>query len=374
MCIDTLGLGCGAEYSPVAVAVARRRAAADNRGPGPEWNDMRIRADQLARDLGTPLGPAWLVTGDEPLLVGEAADVIRARARDEGYLDRETFFVEPKFDWGPVLASSQSLSLFSSRRLLEIRMPAPRPGVEGGRVLAELATQPPPDTIVLVVTGRLERDASSSAWVKAFERHGALVQAWPVEIGELPRWVSMRAARHGLELGPEAARLLAQRVEGNLLAAHQEIEKLALLHQPGMVDEDEVAAAVANSARYDVFQLGEAALGGDAARALRILEGLRGEGAEPPIVLWLLCREIRALAQARRNRGAAPGYGRQAERRARVLEAAVRRMAGTRLGPLVSQAARVDRCIKGLGPGDPWDELASLVARLAGLQLPAMAG
>jgi len=374
MCIDTPVLGCGAKYSPVAVAVARRRAAADNRDPGPEWNDMRIRADKLAHALDTPLGPAWLVTGDEPLLVGEAADAIRARARDEGYLDRETFFVEPRFDWGLVLGSSQALSLFASRRLLEIRMPTPRPGVEGGRVLEDLAAQPPPDTVVLVVTGRLERDALSSAWVKAFERHGAVVQAWPIEIGELPSWVSARAARHGLELGADAARLLAQRVEGNLLAAHQEIEKLALIHEPGTVDEDEVAAAVANSARYDVFQLGEAALGGDAARALRILEGLRGEGTEPPVVLWLLCREIRALAQARRSRGAPAGFGRQAERRARVLQAALRRTAGTRLGPLVSQAARVDRCIKGLGQGDPWDELAALVARLAGLRLPAVAG
>jgi len=335
---------------------------------------MRIKAEQLQRELASALKPAWLVTGDEPLLVGEAADAIRARAKEEGYAEREAFFVESRFDWSAVQGSGQALSLFATRRIRDIRLPTPRPGVDGGKVLAELAADPPPDTILLVVTGRLERDAFSSAWFKAFEQHGVVVQVWPVEIAELPRWVTARAARHGLELGPDAARLLAQRVEGNLLAAHQEIEKLALTHEPGWVDEDEVAAAVANSARYDVFQLGEAALGGDAARALRILEGLRGEGAEPPVVLWLLCREIRTLAAARRGSRGQQAWGKQAERRARALDAALRRTAGQRLGPMVSRAAQVDRCIKGQAQGDPWDELAELVAMLAGVALPAAAG
>ena len=328
---------------------------------------MRIRLEQLSRELGSPLAAVWLVSGDEPLLVGEAADAIRARARELGFIERETFFVEPRFDWSPVLGSSQSLSLFATQRLLEIRLPSPRPGAEGGKVLAGLAADPPPDTVVLVITGRLERDSFASAWFKAFEKHGTVVQAWPIEIGELHRWVAERARRHGIALDEAGARLLAERVEGNLLAAHQEIEKLALTHGPGKMGEDEVAEAVANSARYDVFQLGEAALAGDAVRALRILEGLRGEGAEPTLVLWVLAREIRALADARRNRGAAPAYGRQGERRAAILNAAARRMAGTRLGPLVSHAARTDRTIKGLAAGDTWDELTALVAGLAGV-------
>jgi len=334
---------------------------------------MRIRLEQLPGKLGSPMPAAWLVAGDEPLLVGEAADAIRARAREEGYTDRETFFVEGRFDWASVLGSSQSLSLFASRRVLEIRMASPRPGVDGGKVLAGLAANPPPDTLVLVVTGRLDRDGLSSAWGKAFEQQGILLQVWPVEVAALPGWLRERAARRGMQMTEEAARLLALRVEGNLLAAHQEIEKLALTREAGAVDEDDVAASVANSARYDVFQLGEAALSGDAARALRILEGLRGEGVEAPVVLWLLAREIRALAAARRD-GPARAFGPQAERRARALQAAVRRMAGRRLGPLVTQAAYVDRCIKGQGRGDPWGELTALVAELAGVPSCAAAG
>jgi DNA polymerase-3 subunit delta len=334
---------------------------------------MRIRLEQLPGKLGSPLPVLWLVSGDEPLLVGEAADAIRARAREEGYTDRETFFVEGKFDWGSVLGSSQSLSLFASRRILEIRLPSSRPGIEGSKVLAGLAANPPPDTLVLVITGRLDRDGLSSAWGKALDQHGILLQVWPVEVVALPSWLRERARRRGLDMTEAAARLLALRVEGNLLAAHQEIEKLALTRGTGTVDEDDVTTAVANSARYDVFQLGEAALAGDAARALRILEGLRGEGMEAPVVLWLLAREIRALAAARSG-GTARAFGPQAQRRARALEAAVRRMTGQRLGPLVTQAAYVDRCIKGRGRGDPWDELTSLVARLAGVPLPAAAG
>jgi DNA polymerase-3 subunit delta len=328
---------------------------------------MRIRSDQLSRELSAArIAPLWLVSGDEPLLVGEAADAIRSRARELGYSERETFFVEPRFDWGPVLGSSQALSLFATQRVLEIRLPSPRPGAEGGKVLAEMAANPPPDTVVLVITGRLERESLSSAWFKAIEKHGVVVQAWPIGIDQLHRWVIDRARGHGIVLDPAGARLLAERVEGNLLAAHQEIEKLALTHGPGEMGEDEVAEAVANSARYDVFQLGEAALAGDAIRALRILEGLRGEGAEPALVLWVLAREIRALAETRRNRGAPPGYGRQGEKRAALLNAAARRMARTRLGPLVSQAALTDRTIKGLAFGDAWDELTGLVASLAG--------
>jgi DNA polymerase-3 subunit delta len=331
---------------------------------------MRINTDELARTLDRTLSNAWLIAGDEPLLVGEAADAVRARARAAGFTGRELFMTERSFDWSELLASCQSLSLFSERRIIEVRMPGPRPGKSGGAVLAKLAADPPPDTLLLVMTTRPEGESYSTAWFKAFEKHGTVVLAWPVDIGRLPRWIAERAARHGLVLEPDGAALLAERVEGNLLAAHQEIEMLALLHARGKVSIEDVQAAVANSARYDVFQLGEAALAGDAARSLRILEGLRAEGAEAPLVLWSLCRELRGLAEARSNPGAPQGYGRQAERRAALLRRAAVRTAGQPLEPLFVSAALADRQIKGYGRGDPWTSLTGIVAALAGA-LPA---
>jgi DNA polymerase-3 subunit delta len=331
---------------------------------------MRVSTDQLARTLEKKLAPVWLVIGDQPLLVGEAADAIRARARAEGYTGRDLFFVDRNFDWSELLASAQSLSLFAERRIIELKMPTPRPGKDGGTVLAQLVTDPAPDTLLLVVTGRPERDTWSSAWFKAFEKNGVVVRSWPVEIGQLPQWIIARAGRHGLTIEPDGAQLLAERVEGNLLAAHQEIEKLALLHAGGTVSVDDVLAAVANSARYDVYQLGEAALDGDAERSLRILDGLRAEGAEPALVLWALCRDLRALAEARADPGAAPGYGHQAERRAALLERALRRTVGQPLGPHFIAAGGVDRQIKGLGQGNPWTGLTALVAAFSGVAFP----
>lgn len=330
---------------------------------------MRINTDQLAGSLDKNLAPVWLIAGDEALLTGEAADSVRARARAAGFTGREVFTTDRYFDWSELAASTHALSLFSERRIIEVRMPTPRPGKEGGAVLASLAADPGPDTLLLVVTTRPEKDTWSSAWFKAFEKHGVFVQAMPVEISRLPRWISTRAARQGLSFERAAAELLAERVEGNLLAAHQEIEKLALLHAGRLISVDEVLAAVANSARYDVFQLGEAALEGDVPRALRILEGLRAEGVEPPLVLWALCRELRALADARKG-PVRQGYGPQAERRETLMKRAVRRTSGQPLEPLFAAAAGVDRQIKGVARGKPWTSLTGLVAAFAGARLP----
>jgi DNA polymerase-3 subunit delta len=332
---------------------------------------MRIYTDDLPRRLEQALSPAWLIAGDETLLVGEAADSVRACARAAGYSGRELFFTDRSFDWSELRTSSASLSLFAERRIIELRMPSPRPGKEGGAVLAKLAADPAPDTLLLVMTTRPERDTWASAWFKAFEKHGVVVQSRPVEIARLPQWIASRAARQGLTIDREAAQLLAERVEGNLLAAHQEIAKLALLHPGGAIGGAEVRAAVANSARYDVYQLGEAALDGDASRSLRILEGLRAEGAEPPLVLWVVCRELRAIAAARADPDAPAGYGQQAQRQAALVKRAVARSAGRPLGSLFIRAAHVDRQVKGYASGDPWTTLTGLVAELAGAALPA---
>jgi DNA polymerase-3 subunit delta len=330
---------------------------------------MRIQAEHIARTLEKGLARAWLIAGEEALLTGEAADAVRASARAQGYAGRDLFVTDRSFDWSEVSAASRTQSLFAERRILELRMPTPRPGKEGGAVLAALAADPGPDNLVLVVTTRPEKETWASAWFKAFEKHGVVVLAQPVEIGRLPQWIAARGAKLGLRFDKGAAELLAERVEGNLLAAQQEIEKLALLRKDGAVSVDAVQAAVANSARYDVFQLAEAALQGDAPRSLRILEGLRAEGAEPPLVLWALCRDLRALADVRHGvRKAA--YGAAAERHAELVERAAERFGRRPIEPWFEAAARIDRQVKGQAPGVAWTTLTGLVASLSGASLP----
>ena len=332
---------------------------------------MRIYSDQLPRTLEKGLARAWLIAGDEILLTGEAADAVRACARREGYTGRDLFVTERSFDWSEVRNASRTLSLFAERRIVEVRMPTPRPGKEGAAALAELAADPGADNLLLVVTTRPEKEVWSSAWLKAFEKHGVFVQTAPVDIRRLPKWIGERAGRLGLTLEHGAAELLAERVEGNLLAAQQEIEKLALLHPGARLGIEQIESAVANSARYDVFQLGEAALAGDAARSLRILEGLRAEGAEPPLVLWALCRELRAIADAR-NGVPAKAWGAAQERRQELVGRAARRTAGQPLGRWFEAAAHIDRQVKGQAKGgsDPWTALAGLVATMSGARLP----
>ena len=329
---------------------------------------MKINTDQVARSLEKGLAPVWLIAGDEALLTGEAADLVRARARREGFTGRDLFTTDRSFDWSEVTTASRTLSLFSERRILEIRMPSARPGKEGGAALASLAADPGPDNLVLVITTRPEKEAWSSAWLKAFEKHGVFVQSWPVEIGKLPQWISQRASKLGLTLERGAAELLAERVEGNLLAAQQELEKLALLATGGRISMDAMQAAVANSARYSIYQLGEAALDGDAPRTLRILEGLRAEGAEPPLILWALCRELRALAGVRSGIEA-KSYGVNAQRHDALVSRAAKRTARQPIGPWFTAAAYIDRQFKGQAGkagGDPWTSLTALVAEIAG--------
>ena len=333
---------------------------------------MRISTDQLPRTLERSLARAWLIAGDETLLTGEAADAVRRRARAEGFAGRDLFVTDRSFDWSEIRHASQALSLFAERRILEIRMPAPRPGKDGAAVLAALAADPGPDNLLLVVTTRPEKEVWSSAWLKAFEKHGVFVQSWPVEVKRLPAWISGRAARLGITFGRGAAELLAERVEGNLLAAQQELEKLALLHPGARLDIESVQAAVANSARYDVYQLGEAALAGDVPRSLRILEGLRAEGAEPPLVLWALCRELRALADVRHGI-ARKAYGAAQERHLDLVRCAAKRTAGQSIERWFEAAAHIDRQVKGQSEskGNPWTSLTGLVASISGAHLPS---
>jgi DNA polymerase-3 subunit delta len=316
--------------------------------------------------LARGLAGVYLVSGDEPLLVGEAADAIRAAARAAGYADRQVFFIDRSFNWDELRLAGQSLSLFAERRLFELRMPSGKPD-KGAALLAELAAQQASDLTYLIITDKLDRKVMDAAWVQAIEKHGAWVPIFPVEAAALPGWLRARAKALRLEMDQEAAQLIVERVEGNLLAAQQELEKLGLLANGAPIGVELVQQSVGDSARYDVFQLAEAAAAGDAARALRVLLGLKSEGVEPTLILWALVRELRGMWQARerdrlRSTARASGWNLAATPSARAMS----RLRKLPLAPLLLQAGHTDRVIKGLAAGDAWGALTGLTGAFAG--------
>ena len=327
---------------------------------------MRLNSDQLKQALGRGIANVYLVSGDEPLLVGEAADAIRAAARAAGYADRSVFFIDRSFAWDELRQATQSLSLFAERRLFELRMPSGKPD-KGAALLLDIATRPPPDVVCLVLTDKLDKKASEAPWVRAFEKHGIWVPIWPVETAALPGWLRARAQALRVEMEPEAAQLIVDRVEGNLLAAKQELEKLALLSGGERISAALVLRSVGDSARYDVFQLGEAAAGGDAERALHILLGLKSEGVEPTLILWALIRELRGLWQTReRNRLRSNVRGGGWNQAATPTPRALARIGTMPLARLLRQAHHTDRVVKGLAAGDAWTAITGLAAGMAG--------
>jgi DNA polymerase-3 subunit delta len=336
---------------------------------------VRTSPDALPPGLARGLRSAYLVTGFEPLLIAEACDAVRAAARAQGYADREVHFLERGFDWNALLADAANLSLFASRRLIELKI-GPTPDAEAQKALAGLAARPPEDT-VLLVSGELERKTLTTQWVKAFEEHGVLVVAQAVERPALPGWIRERLGRKGVTIEPAAAELLADRVEGNLLAAQQEIERIALLMPGAQLDAGSVAELVADSARYDVFELAAAAFSGQPQRALRILAGLRAEGREPPLVLWALLNDLRGLSRVaqRLERERAIDEIFRTEQiwsnRQGPLKAALRRLSRADIESLLVAAAAADRIAKGSLRGDAWVALEALVARIAGVRLAA---
>ena len=327
---------------------------------------MRLSGDQLSAALARGVQAIYLISGDEPLLAAEAADAIRAAARAAGYADRTVFFVERGFAWEDLRQASQSMSLFADKRLLELRMPSGKPD-KGADQLTALAESPPPDVMTLIMTGKLDKKASEAAWVRAVERNGTWIPVWPVGTAALPGWLRARAKSLNVELEDQAAQLIVDRVEGNLLAAKQELEKLHLLAGGKPIDAALVLSSVGDSTRYDVFQLAESAAAGNATRAFRVLLGLKSEGVEPTLILWALVRELRGLWQSReRNRLRSGGRGSGWNLAATPSAQALARLEGLPLARLMRQAAQADRIIKGMAPGDAWSSLAGLAGALAG--------
>lgn len=332
---------------------------------------MKINANQLSGHLKQSLLPCYLVSGDEPLLVQEAVDQLRAAARSQGFTERELHVSGPGFDWSQLQAGSANLSLFAERRIIELRLPTGKPGKEGSAAIVDLVGTADADTLIIVIAPKLDRASQATAWVKALDKRGGFLQVWPIGERELPGWIAKRMRDAGLQPAQEAVRMIADRVEGNLLAAQQEIDKLALLHGEGEISAADVADAVVNSSRYDVYKLTDAAVAGNARRALKILGGLRNEGVEPVIVAWALTRELRVLAGIRASQdqgadlGSAMRKGGVWQNRQGLVRSCLGRHDTASLYQLLQKAGRTDAAAKGQLAMDPWQLAMETVLGLA---------
>ncbi len=341
---------------------------------------MKLRLDQLQAQLQKQLLPVYIISGDEPLQVGQCCDKVRQQARAAGFTDRHVFHIDKGFDWGDFLAAANSLSLFAQKQILEVRLPNGKPGDMGSKALIEYINRLSPDNLLLVITGRLDNTLQKSKWFKSLESAGVFVPIWPIDAEQLPKWLEQQLRGDGYRATPEALALIAERIEGNLLAGAQELEKLKLLSKDKTIDETRVNEAVADSARYDVFQLPDAALGGNLKQCVRILSVLKGEGTEPPIVLWALAREIRLLSHLSRqlSRGLTMDLAIEQsakvigfapymlKRRKPILTNAINRLSERSLREMLQYSGKIDRLIKGLDKGNIWDELLTLTLYLAG--------
>jgi DNA polymerase-3 subunit delta len=337
---------------------------------------MQLKVESLAGHLARgPLQRLYCVSGDEPLLAEESLDAIRAAARSAGFTEREVLHASGKFDWSLLAQNASSLSLFAARKIVEIRLPGGKPGREGGEALRSHAAAGNDDVLTLLVLPRLDRTTRNSAWAMALEEHGAWIEVRRVERSQLPAWLRARLARQKQSASAETLEFLADQIEGNLLAAQQEITKLGLLYPAGELTLQQVTDAVQDVARFEVFDLPRAMLAGEAPRALRMLNVLRAEGAALPLLLWAVTEEVRAVLRAQQVLAAGRPVATLAREmrmwpgRDRLLEAAANRVPAPVAGTLLSRCADIDRVGKGLPTSrrdaDPWLELAQVVLDVA---------
>lgn len=342
---------------------------------------MKVKAEQLASQLqrSNDALPIYLVTGDEALLHGEAADLIRAKLRELDFSERELMHVDAQFNWDQVFEAANSLSLFAERKIVELRLGSQKILKATSDLLQRYLENPAPDTVLLLLADRFDSNAKKSAWYKAIETKGMIVEIWPVEVEALPSWLTQRAATMGLSFDQEALQSLADRVEGNLLAAQQELQKLTLVYPNQQLTLDQVEAAVSDSSRFDIFALTDAALQCQAARCQHIVNALRQEGLEAPVVLWALTRELRSLHRVIEGISQGKNYDQLAQReriwgkRKTLVRTASRRVQISELEAMLLTAGEADAAIKGQNRADPWLLIAQISLRLAGVKLPLLA-
>jgi DNA polymerase-3 subunit delta len=332
---------------------------------------MKVGPDQLARHLQDALQPIYMICGDEPLQALEAADQIRKKARGEGFDERQVFHIDQSFDWNLLTAEASAMSLFASRKILDLRMPSGKPGREGGEWLREFVANANPDNLLMLSCGRMTNQQLKAKWASTLVNAGVLVQCWPIELPRLPGWLDQRMKARGMQPEAAATRALADRVEGNLLAAAQEVDKLLLVHGEGPVTLADIEDLVADSSRFDVFRLVDTALAGNVERALRIAASLQKEGTPLAIVSWAFTKEVRLLCQMRETlnqggnlQGLMRGSGMWDSRRT-LVQQAMRRMSVEAWRHALRMCGQLDRMLKGQAEGEPWrmvDRLALFIA------------
>lgn len=324
---------------------------------------MKLTADKLASALNKQLPRVIWLTGDEPLQMQEAGDLIRQTAQQQGLAEREVYEATTGFAWKQLLEVSASLSLFGDSKLIEVRLTGNKPGKEGSEVIQQLCKQAEqsPD-VILFTSSKLDAAQSKSAWYKALDQSGLIVQVWPLDASRLPAWISQRFQQAGIQAKPDAIQLLSDKVEGNLLAANQEIEKLKLFIQPGQpLTADQLISLIEDASRYSLFDLADACLEGKPQRAVKILQGLKNEGTEAPLLLWALTREIRQTGKLLHHLKEGLPFDSLCkqlaiwERRKPLYRKASQRLKLKKTHQLLLQAQQADQAIK--GSGDPLDQL-----------------
>ncbi len=321
---------------------------------------MRLKVNQLPVHLEKKLAPVYLISGDEPLQLQEAADAVRRAAREQGYENREVFSVEANFNWTGLLESAGSVSIFSDRKIIDLRIPSAKPGIDGAKFLINYCELLLPDTLLIITAGKITKASEKAKWFQVLEHSGVIVQVWPLEGRDLLQWLQQRMQNKGLHADLPALKLLMSRVEGNLLAAAQEIEKLFVLYGTKRITEQDVLDAVVDSSRYDVFKLIDTLLAAQTKRAIRILNSLKAEGVAEPIVLWAFTREARTLI----NIKTALTHGERQDVafrknqvwgvRQKLLNGALQRLSLRDLEQVLLLAAKAERQIKGEQSGDVW--------------------
>ncbi len=334
----------------------------------------KLNSDKLSSSLKQSFKPVYLVSGDETLLVHESCLLIRKQARELGYSQHEIHHAEGQFNWDNIMMSANALSLFAEKKIIEVRVPNGKLGDKGSKALKAYCESPPEDTLLIIVLPKMDKRSESTVWYKAVSSVGDCVVIWPVGLQQLPRWIEQRLYKSGLSAEPDAIAILCAKVEGNLLAAVQEIEKLKLISDSNIITASTMAEAVMDSSRYNAFDLIDKALSGDSQAAIDCLSGLRSEGTSAPVLLWAIANQIRTLIQVKdmtnsgRSFDNAANQARVWKNKMALVKRAHQRLNTQQLQGILRKCAHVDKIIKGVALGDEWNELLDIILRLTGVE------